>query len=61
MKIAEIIFRLVAVSLIVWALWNGNKGWQEENEARNRAARKFPQPDDMERRDKEKARGKNYK
>lgn len=61
MKIAGIIFAVVVVAVIVWALINWVKGWQEENEARNRAARKFPQPDDLERRDKEKARGKNYK
>ncbi len=32
MKIAGIIFGIIAVGLIAWALWNGNKGWQEENE-----------------------------
>lgn len=51
MKIAGIIFGLIAVGLIAWALWNGNKGWQEENQA---DASKMPQPDDMERNDKPK-------
>lgn len=51
MKIAGIIFGLIAVALIVWAIIGGNKGWQEENKA---DPTKMPQPDDMERNDKPK-------
>ena len=51
MKIAGIIFGLIAVALIVYAIIVGNKGWQEENEV---DASKMPQPDDMERADKPK-------
>lgn len=51
MKIAGIIFGLIAVGLIVWALWNGTKGWQAENEP---DPTKMPTKDDMERADKAK-------
>lgn len=51
MKIAGIIFGVVAVALIVWAIFGANKGWREENEP---DPTKMPQPDDMERADKPK-------
>lgn len=51
MKIAGIIFAVVAGALIVWALVNWVKGWQDENEV---DATKMPTKDDMERADKAK-------
>ena len=54
MKIAGIIFGLIAVALIVWALWNGVKGWQEENEVDH--SKGIPTKDDLEREDKLKKR-----
>lgn len=55
MKIAGIIFGLIAVGLIVYAIIGGNKGWQGENEV---DPTKMPTKDDMEREDKKKSTGR---
>ena len=51
MKIAGIIFGIIAVGLLVWGFIGFVKGWQEENEPDHT---KMPTPDDMERNDKPK-------
>jgi hypothetical protein len=51
MKIAGIIFGIIVVAIIAWIIWDGNKGWQEENEV---DPTKMPTKDDMERADKNK-------
>lgn len=58
MKIAGIIFAVVAVLIIGWALVNWVKGWQDENEV---DPTKMPMPDDMERADRDKARKKQFR
>lgn len=52
MKIAGIIFGLIAVALIVYAIIGGNKGWQEENEVDH--SKGIPTKDDLEQADKKK-------
>ncbi len=51
MKIAGIIFAVVAVALLVWGFIGFVKGWQEENEP---DPTKMPTKDKMEREDKAK-------
>lgn len=54
-KIAGIIFGIIAVALIVWSIFGGNKGWREENEPDpGPDPTKMPIKDDMERTDKQK-------